>query len=70
MILDDSLTPWLTEIQKGPGLSYDDAVKQAVIPPMLRASLELQMEVLQAKRSGVPLADVPVGPQFLRVIGA
>lgn len=70
VILDDALNPWLTEIQKGPGLSYDDAVKQTVIPPMLRGSLEFQMQVLRAKRAGRPLSDLPVPPGFLRVIGA
>ncbi|MGH7253144.1 MAG: hypothetical protein ACREIE_05025, partial [Nitrospiraceae bacterium] len=35
-ILDDQLTPWLTEIQKGPGLSQDDDVKRGVVLPMLK----------------------------------
>jgi hypothetical protein len=55
-ILDDQLTPWLTEIQKGPGLSYDDAVKERVMPAMLRGAASIVLEILAKKRSGESLA--------------
>jgi hypothetical protein len=55
-ILDDQLTPWLTEIQKGPGLSYDDAVKERVLPAMLRGAASIVLEILAKKRSGESLA--------------
>lgn len=41
IILDDQLNPWLTEVQKGPGLSLDDPVKRDVLPAMLAESLVL-----------------------------
>ena len=55
LILDDALRPWLTEIQKGPGLSYDDPVKAQVIPPMLREAARIALEVQARKRTGQPL---------------
>jgi len=54
-ILDDQLTPWLTEIQKGPGLSHDDVVKQRVMPAMLRGAAGIVLEILALKRKGQPL---------------
>jgi hypothetical protein len=54
-ILDDQLTPWLTEIQKGPGLSHDDIVKQRVMPAMLRGAASIVLEILALKRKGQPL---------------
>lgn len=46
IILDDNLNPWLTEIQKGPGLSFrGDPVKQHVIPPMLGEATKLAFEI-------------------------
>jgi len=54
-ILDDRLTPWLTEIQKGPGLSHDDMVKQRVMPAMLRGAASIVLEILALKRKGQPL---------------
>lgn len=46
IILDDQLNPWLTEIQKGPGLSFrGDPVKQHVIPPMLDEAANIAFEV-------------------------
>lgn len=57
-ILDDELTPWLTEIQKGPGLSFDDEVKQRVLPDMLRGAARIVLEVLALKRRGRPLTEL------------
>lgn len=51
-IVDDDLSPWLTEIQRGPGLSHDDAIKQRVLPPMLRGAMSIVLEVLARKRRG------------------
>jgi len=44
IILDAALNPWLTEVQKGPGLSLDDAVKRAVLPAMLAEAIALAEE--------------------------
>lgn len=57
-ILDDALTPWLTEIQRGPGLSYDDDVKQHVLPPMLRGATSIVLELMALKRQGRPLSEL------------
>jgi hypothetical protein len=54
-LLDDQLTPWLTEIQKGPGLSYGDIVKQRVMPAVLRGAASIVLEILALKRKGQPL---------------
>lgn len=54
VILDEQLTPWLTEIQRGPGLSYDDAVKDRVIPPMLTGAVSMALELLARRRQGLP----------------
>jgi len=35
VILDDTLRPWLTEIQRGPGLSLDSALKRHVVPKLI-----------------------------------
>lgn len=57
-ILDERLTPWLTEVQKGPGLSYDDSVKQRVLPAMLKGAAKIVLEVLRKKRLGEPLTHL------------
>ena len=54
-ILDDRLMPWLTEIQKGPALSYHDAVKQRLLPAVLRGAAGIVLEILALKRKGQPL---------------
>jgi hypothetical protein len=54
-LLDDQLTPWLTEIQKGPGLSYGDIVKQRLLPAVLRGAAGIVLEILALKRKGQPL---------------
>jgi hypothetical protein len=54
-ILDDTLRPWLTEIQVGPGLSVDDAVKRALIGRMLDEVLCIALEVRLRKLRGLPL---------------
>lgn len=55
IIFDDTLHPWLTEVQKGPGLSFDDAIKQKVIPAMLNEAVAIMLEVRRRKREGMGL---------------
>ena len=45
LIIDAHLRPWLSEIQKGPGLSFDDPVKRHVIPPMLAEATDIALEI-------------------------
>ena len=54
-ILDDQLTPWLTEIQKGPGLSYGDIETDRVKPAVLRGAASIVLEILALKRKSQPL---------------
>ena len=55
LVLDDQLTPWLTEIQKGPGLSVNDPLQQRLKPPMLGGAVSIVLEILALKRKGQPL---------------
>ena len=50
LILDESLRPWLTEVQLGPGLSFDDPVKERIIPNMVREAARIVLEIQQRKR--------------------
>ncbi len=52
LILDENLNPWLTEIQKGPGLSFHDPVKRHVIPPMLGEAARIAFEIRERRRKG------------------
>ena len=53
-ILDGRLRPWLTEVQRGPGLSHDDPVKARLIPPMLAEALRIVLEIQAQRRAGEP----------------
>jgi hypothetical protein len=54
VILDASLKPWLTEIQKNPGLSHQDPVKRKVIPEMLREAIEIALARETGDWHGLP----------------
>ncbi len=69
VILDDRLTPWLTEIQTGPGLSCDDPVKQRVIPAMLQGAVNIVLDVLARKKSGRSMSGLAPAPGYEWVIG-
>ena len=69
VILDDQLTPWLTEIQKGPGLSYSDAIKQRVLPPMLLSALSVVLDIQHRRRAGHGLDDLELPDDYCWVIG-
>ncbi len=58
MILDDQLTPWLSEVQIGPGLSFDDPVKKEVIPPMLGEAARIVLEVRRRRTKSKPLDNL------------
>ncbi len=45
IILDDQLRPWLTEIQKGPGISFGDPIKRVLIPAVMRETVSIMNEV-------------------------
>jgi hypothetical protein len=57
VILDENLNPYISEIQKGPGLSFSDPIKKNVIPPMLGEAAKMMFELRQARIDGRQLAD-------------
>jgi len=68
LILDDQLRPWLTEIQKGPGISFDDAVKKDLIPAMLLEATRIMLELQRSQRRGICLKDFEARKRFEWVI--
>ena len=58
IIFDDRLHPWLTEVQRSPGLSFDDPVKRELIPAVLNEAVAIVLEVQRRKREGTSLAHL------------
>lgn len=70
IIFDDKLHPWLTEVQEGPGLNFDDPIKQKVIPVMLNEAAAIMLEVARRKRDGVSLKTLDAVQGFEWVVNA
>jgi len=68
IILDVKLQPWLTEIQRGPGLSFDDDVKMKLVPRVLEETARIVLEIQERKRAGRSLADLASPREFEWVI--
>jgi hypothetical protein len=68
IIFDDTLHPWMTEVQKGPGLSFDDPIKRNVIPPMLNEAVAIMLEIRRRKREGLGFATLDAVRNFEWVI--
>jgi hypothetical protein len=68
IIIDANLNPWLTEIQIGPGLSFDDPIKREVLPPMLKEAVAIMLEVRKNKIAGKPLSELSSVKDFQWVI--
>lgn len=68
VILDAQLRPWLTEVQIGPGLSHDDAIKKDVIPNVLSEAAEIVLEVQKRKRKNASLHHLDAMDGFEWVI--
>ena len=67
IILDDQLKPWLTEIQKGPGLSLDDPIKNRVVQPLVRKTALLEIDIQARLRRHEPIeqSDCPEGFEWV-----
>ena len=68
LILDEALNPWLTEIQEGPGLNFDEYVKRRVIPPMLEETIRIAFEIRSRKATGRSLRELDAVEGFEWVV--
>lgn len=68
VILDENLKPYISEIQKGPGLSFSDEIKKYIIPPMLGEAARIMLEVRQARVDGSQPVDFQSRDRFDWVI--
>lgn len=68
VIHDNTLRPWLTEVQLCPGLSHDDAIKKKVIPPVVSEAAEIVLEIQRRKRAGDSLTQLDAVEGFEWVI--
>ena len=57
-ILDNKLKPWLTEVQKGPGLSFSDPIKAKIIPEMFQEAIDIVLEIKEKRKSGGNLTQI------------
>jgi|TARA_B110000211_G_scaffold199588_1_gene230079 hypothetical protein len=57
-ILDNKLKPWLTEVQKGPGLSFSDPIKAKIIPEMFQEAIDIVLEIKEKRNSGGNLTQL------------
>jgi hypothetical protein len=49
---------WLTEVQRGPGLSLDGPIKAALVPAMLQEAMNLVLEARDQRRRGDPAGEL------------
>jgi hypothetical protein len=70
IIIDDKLHPWLTEIQFGPGLAFKDEIKKKIIPPLIKDTFKVMLEIQKRKRQGQLFSDFSDVGDFEWVIGS
>ena len=64
-IIDDTLKPWLIELQEGPGLSHEgDKVKETFVPTMVAQAAQIGVEAAVRRRTGASLDAVEAGTNF------
>ncbi len=66
-ILDQSLKPWLTEIQLGPGYSHEDQVKARLIPRLVQEAVQIAMEMMDRRSRGEPIDKLDSQKEFVTV---
>lgn len=54
VIVDATLKPWITEIQKNPGLSHGDPIKVNIVPHMLREAVQIAWACHMDSWRGLP----------------
>eukprot|EP00742_Colponemidia_sp_Colp-10_P010515 GILJ01011549.1.p1 GENE.GILJ01011549.1~~GILJ01011549.1.p1 ORF type:complete len:505 (+),score=74.24 GILJ01011549.1:25-1515(+) len=67
-IIDSELRPWLTELQLGPGLSFDSPIKRSLIPEMLAESLRVISELQDRRRGNVSIHEISSASRFVPII--
>lgn len=68
VIIDDTLNPIISEIQKGPGLSFSDPIKKNIIPPMLGEAARIMFEIREARVNNKELKDLKSRNRYQWVI--
>ena len=68
VILDDDLKVYITEIQEGPGLSFDDPIKEKLIPQMLADLTQLICDSKLCDINGSPYTDIS-SSGFIPILG-
>jgi len=48
-VLDENLNPWLSEVQRGPGLKFADPLKKVLLPNVIDETIDIVYETHKAK---------------------
>lgn len=67
-IMDKNLKPWLTEVQKGPGLSFSDPIKKRIIVGMLQEAAGIVSEIQTRKQLGLAASNLRAPTRFAWLI--
>lgn len=68
-VLDSNFNPWLTEVQRGPGLKVSDPLKAKLMPALLNESLEIVNEIMNRKDADEGFANLESLNRFQWVVG-
>jgi len=66
-ILDQSLKPWLTEVQLGPDYGFNDEIKARVIPRLVNETAQIVMETVNRKLAGESVDELYSQKEFVTV---
>ena len=68
VIIDDNLTPWLAEIQIGPGLDFSDPIKKDFLPDLFNEAIGMVLEVRDKKAQGEAIDQIMAQKKFERIV--